>query len=128
MGLDPGRSHMTTINNEVVIASWRCSRKAYLLSTTQPPPPHPYVALLDRMKERARAQVKSQHPGVTPGARFDPTKGTAVFVDVVLQSGDLQASCDFLTRLPDKTHPPRSLYEPSIVVGTHQVTAEQKLE
>src|SRR6059058_633431 len=105
MGRSRGNSNMATISNEMVTAYWFCPRKAHLLNTAEPLPSHSYAAHLDQMNQRSRhehmAKFREQHPDVSPGVRFDSTMGIAVFVDVVLQNGDLQALCDFLTRLPD---------------------------
>ena len=123
---------MTTISNAVVVGYWWCSRKAFLFNTTPPQLSHPYTALLEQMKRRAYDQhlssVKAKHPNVVPGIPFAPAQGAAVYVDVVLQSGDLEASCDFVTKLPDKASVPSAVYEPGLIVGSHHVTADQKIE
>lgn len=119
---------MTIINNGVVTAYGWCSRKAHLLNSTERPPSTPYVELLDRMKDRARAKIKTQHPEAMTGERFDPMMGLHVLVDTTLQSGDLEASCDLLTRLSDTLHTHLSIYEPTVVSGTYQITSDQKLE
>ncbi|WP_394794440.1 IS66 family transposase [Armatimonas sp.] len=119
---------MKTISNEMVIAYWWCHRKAYLLSAEPQPSTHPYLTHLNRMRDRARAEVKSQHSGVMSSLQFDPTSGATVFVNPILKSGDLEASCDLLTRVPDTSHTDRFVYEPTLIGGTYHVTTDQKLE
>ena len=121
---------MKTISNEMVTAYWWCNRKAYLLNAEPQPQllAHPYLTHLNQMRDRTYTEVKSQHSGVIPSLQFDPTSGAAVFVNPILKSGDLEASCDLLTRLPETSHTDRSVYEPTLIGGTYHVTTDQKLE
>jgi predicted RecB family nuclease len=49
-------------------------------------------------------------------------------IEVTLKAGDLAASCDVLTKVSSPSSLGSHSYEPTIVVGTHGVTREQKLE
>lgn len=94
--------------------------------------PQPYTELIEELKQRARkefvAAASLKHAISVPAESFDAAAEADFYLDVVLQDGDLSASCDFANRIRAKGYVPLKGYEPGIIVGTQQVTGEQKME
>lgn len=94
--------------------------------------PHEYVRLLEEQARQNRIKylnrIEQEHPGVRAGNAADLSNGEDMLLEVPLRLHDLAADCDVLT----KVHRTGSSlgshsYEPISIVGTHQVTKEQKL-
>lgn len=93
--------------------------------------PHEYVRLLEEEARRNRIKyldrIEQEHPGVSAGNAADLSSGKDVLLEVPLRFHDLAADCDVLTKVHRASSRGTHSYEPTIIVGTHQVTKEQKL-
>lgn len=121
-----------SVTAEAVTAYSQCPRKAFLLLDREDrAAPHEYVRIIEEQARVNRAEYlnafKHEHPGV---ASFAGTlEGSGDFlIEVAFKTGDLAASCDVLTKVLSLSSLGSHSYEPTIVVGTHGVTREQKLE
>lgn len=120
------------ITPEVVVAYSQCPQKAFLLLRSEDQGmPHEYVRLLEEQARRNRIKYphcfEQEHPGVSAGNAAALSIGEDVLLDVPLRSHDLAADCDVLTKVHRGSSLSSHRYEPMIIVGTHQVTKEQKL-
>ena len=120
------------ITPEVVVAYSQCPRKAFLLLRSEGQGmPHEYVRLLEEQARRNRIKymnlIEQEYPGVSAGNAAALLSGEDVLLDVPLRLHDLAADCDVLTRVHRGSSLGSHSYEPMIIVGTHQVTKEQKL-
>lgn len=93
--------------------------------------PHEYVRLLEEQARRNRLKylnrIEQEHPGVSAGNAADLSSGENVLLEVPLRFHDLAADCDVLTKVHRSSSLGSHSYEPISIVGTHQVTKEQKL-
>ena len=93
--------------------------------------PHEYVCLLEEQACRNRIKylhrIEQEHPGVSAGNTAALSSGEDVLLDVPLRLHDLAADCDVLTKVHRGSSLGSHSYEPMLIVGTHQVTKEQKL-
>lgn len=93
--------------------------------------PHEYVRLLQEQARQNRikylTRIEQEHPGVSAGNTADLLSGKDVLLEVPLRFHDLAADCDALTKAHRGSSLSSHCYEPMIIVGTHQVTKEQKL-
>ncbi len=93
--------------------------------------PHEYVRVLEKQARRNRIKclnrIEQEHPGVSAGNAADLSIGEDVLLEVPLRLHDLAADCDVLTKVHRGSSLGSHSYEPMIIVGTHQVTKEQKL-
>ena len=121
-----------TITSEVVVAYAQCPRKAYLLlfSPAQGEP-HEYVRILERQQgenhERYLDRLKQKHADVPPYTAETLRNGSAVLLNAYLQADGLAAVCDALIRVEGQATRGQYRYEPTMCVGTHSISKEQKL-
>ncbi len=121
------------ITSEVVVAYAQCPRKAYLLLfSPDQGDPHEYVRILERQRHENHAQYLDQlqhkHADVQPYTVEDLGNGSPVLLNACLQANGLVAVCDVLTRVKEPSPGGQHRYEPTLCVGTHSVSKEQKLE
>jgi predicted RecB family nuclease len=122
----------TIITPEVIVAYSQCPQKAFrLLRSEGKGTPHEYVHLLEEQARRNRIKyqklIEQEHPGVSSGNAVTLSAGKNVLLDVHLRLHDLAVDCDMLTKVHNSSSLGRHSYEPISIVGTHQVTKEQKL-
>ena len=120
------------ITAETVVALSQCPRKAHLLlHSPDQGSAHPYHAILDRHAEETRERyltdLAQAHPEAVPGDQTSFADRKPVLIRANLQSGNLQAFADALTRASTPSAARKTTYEPVLVVGTYTVTADQKL-
>jgi len=121
------------INSEVVVAYSHCPRKAFLLLfSDDKKEPHEYVRILENHASINRAKyltaLKQDNSGVSP---YDPDNienSSDFLVEATLKAHSLEAYCDILTKVGSSSSFGKHSYEPTIVVGTHTITKEQKIE
>ncbi len=93
--------------------------------------PHEYVCLLEEQARRNRIKylnlIEQEHPKVRAGNAADLSNGEDMILEVPLRLHDLSADCDVLTKVHRGSSLGSHSYEPTIIVGTHQSTKEQKL-
>ena len=118
------------INPEIVVAHSQCLRKAYLLLCTKTKgTPHEYMLILEEEKNANRERYLQK---IASKASVQPyngsLKGGSDFVsNAMLMTDDLEATCDLLTKVDGKSALGRYRYEPTIVVGTHNISKSQRL-
>jgi len=99
------------VTPELVVAYSQCPRKAYLLCKGETGEPHEYVRILERRVIENREEY----------LRTIDSSSDLVSTNLTLRSGDFETYCDVLTTRGE------SSYEPTLVVGTHKVTQDQKI-
>ena len=98
------------ITSEHAVAYSLCPRKAYL-PKGETGDPHE----IDRIIERKARGNRERY------LRALGQPGDVVSTNVVLQSGNFEASCDVLTKRGENS------YEPTLVVGTRKVTKDKRI-
>jgi len=121
------------ITSEVVVAYSQCPRKAYLLMfSPDNGEPHEYTCILDQERrenqERYIDLLKQKHTDVQPYDAENLRKGSEILVNAQLRADGLEAGCSVLSRVEGKSALGKHNYEPTICVGTHTISKEQKLE
>lgn len=121
------------ITPDIVIAYTFCPRKAYLLHCAEEHgTPHAYAGVLaehQRANQRAYvAGVQRVHPEARPYAGEHSAPGRRVLLDATLRTADLEAPCSVLTPLMRGPAGQGGGYEPTLVIGTHTISQEQRLE
>ena len=121
------------ITTDIVVAYSQCPRKAYLLLfSPDKGEPHEYVQILEQQRcanqERYVDRLKQTHADVQPYSLEHLRKGSKVLINAHLQVDGFAADCGVLTRVEGTSTFGKYSYEPSIFVGTHSISKEQKLE
>jgi predicted RecB family nuclease len=121
------------LTSEVVVAYSQCRRKAFLLlSSDDQGAPHEYVRLLEEQACQNRIKyldaIRQANPTISAGDGAGLMRGEDVLVEVALKFHDLEADCDVLTKVPKSSSLGTHSYEPTIIVGTHHLMKEQKVE
>jgi predicted RecB family nuclease len=121
-----------TITSEVVLAYAQCPRKAYLLLfSPDQGDPHEYVRMLERQRRDHRTRyldrLQQQHVDVQPYTVENLHHGRGVLINAYLQADGFAAVCDVLTRGEEASMGGTRRYEPTLCLGTHRISNEQKL-
>ena len=121
------------ITSEVVVAYSQCPRKAYLLMfSPDKGEPHEYVKILEQQRHanqrRYVDRLKQKSDDVQPYTADNLRKGHDFLVNAHLQVDSFEATCSALTKVDGKSVLGKHSYEPTICVGTHTISKEQKLE
>src|SRR2546430_12011027 len=121
-----------TITPDIVVAYAQCPRKAYLLLfSPDKGEPHEYVQILELQRqahqERYIDRLKQTHADVQPYSLEHLRKESKVLINAHLQVDGFAADCGVLTRVEGTSTFRKYRYEPSIFVGTHSISTEQKL-
>jgi predicted RecB family nuclease len=124
---------LPVITSEVVVAYAQCPRKAYLLLfSPDKGEPQEYVQLLKQQRcihqEKYIDHLKHTHPDVAPYSAENLRKGSKMLINVHLQVDGFVADCALLSRVEGTSTFGKHSYEPSLCVGTHSISKEQKLE
>jgi len=122
-----------TITSEVLVAYSLCPQKAFLLLCTEEKGTlHEYEQIL---QQQQRATQNHSHTAllqtnldIRSYAHTALTSDCDVLVNATLLTEGLEAACSMLTKVVQPSSLGRYSYEPAIVVGTHSITKEQKLE
>ena len=126
----------STITAEILVAYSQCPRKAFLLlCTDEQGTPHEYVRILEQQKRLNQNNylhtlnaIKQPFLEVPPHLIHDLNNQGDLVIKATLKTEGLEAYCDVLTRVESSSSLGDYSYEPAIVVGTHSITKEQKLE
>jgi predicted RecB family nuclease len=121
------------ITTDIVIAYAQCPLKAYLLLfSPDTGEPHEYVQILEQQRcanqKRYLSRLQQTHADVQPYSLENLRKGSKVLINARLQVDGFAADCGALTRVEGTSTFGKFSYEPSIFVGTHSISTEQKLE
>ncbi len=122
-----------TITSEVLVAYSLCPQKAFLLLCTEEKGTlHEYEQILQQQQHatqshslKALLQMNLDIRSYTPAALISACD---VLYNVTLKVEELEAVCSMLTKVAQPSSLGEYSYEPAIVVGTHSITKEQKLE
>ncbi len=121
------------ITSEVLIAYIQCSLKAFLLYCKKEKGiSHEYTSILEekarqnRVKHLNRIQARIQETEVYSSSGMK--KGIPVLLEANLEFDGLAAYADVLTKVEELSSRKRYYYVPTLVVGTHKIYKEQKLE
>src|SRR5467141_4900684 len=121
-----------TITPDIVVAYAQCPRKAYLLLfSPDKGEPHEYVKILEQQRqvnqERYLTRLQHTHADVQPYSLENLRKGSKVLINARLHVDGFAANCGVLTRVEGTSTFGKYSYEPSMFVGTHSISNEQKL-
>ncbi|MGZ6368153.1 MAG: TM0106 family RecB-like putative nuclease [Ktedonobacteraceae bacterium] len=121
------------ITSEIVVAYSQCPQTAFLLLRTEEKGTHhEYDQILQQQKLTAQhqflttlSQTNLDIHFYTPAALISASDA---FVNANLMTEGFEAVCSMLTKVVQPSSLGEYSYEPAIVVGTHSITKEQKLE
>ena len=121
------------ITSEILVAYSQCPRKAFLIfCTDEKGTPHEYVSILERHKKANRSiylsELNQKMPHIQDYDVCFLQGGSDMIINATLRSEGLEAGCDLLTKLEASSSLGEHSYEPTICVGTHNVSKEQRLE
>ena len=121
------------ITTEVVAAYSHCPRKAFLLlCTAEKGIPHAYVHIIQqRKKDHQRKYIrtlKQKNRDVQPYNVDNLKNGSDFLINVTLKVEGVEADCGVLTKVQGSSSLGRYSYEPTVFVGTHNISKDQKLE
>jgi predicted RecB family nuclease len=128
--------HNNTITSDIVVAYSQCPQKAFLLLCTDVQGmPHEYMRILEQQKHLKQIDYLHALNTLTQSSHeeksqivTDLTQVGNLIIKATLKSEGLEAYCDVLTQVEGNSSSPGSSYEPTIVVGTHSINKEQRLE
>lgn len=121
------------ITSEIIVAYTQCPRKAYLLLfNPDKGEPHEYVRILEQQRyenqERYLDLLKQKHADVQPYTMENLRSGGEVLINARFKADGFEAACGVLTKVEERSTFGKYNYEPTIFVGTHSISKEQKLE
>ena len=123
----------TIISSEVVVAYFHCPRKAFLLLFSEVnKEPHEYVRIIENRANTNRAiylnLLKRDNIDVSDYDPDNVKKDNDFLIEATLNTDCLESYCDVIKRVGSRQSFGIDIYEPTIVVGTHTITKEQKIE
>ena len=122
------------ITPEIVVAYTQCKLKAYLLLCSDKKGIlHEYISILEenskKNKEKYVSRINMKFPEAMPYSPDEIKKGTPILREADLVFGELEVYADVLTKVEEfSSQRRRHNYAPTIVVGTHKINKEQKLQ
>ena len=120
------------ISSDIVVAYSHCPRKAFLLMSGEQGVDVEYVKILKQkrflQKSKYIKEIKSTEPDIQIDRSNNLKKYGDTLVSVNLKSEYFEAGCDILTRTYKVPALKKTSYEPTIFIGTHNVSKEHKLE
>ena len=128
--------HDRIITSDIVVAYSQCPRKAFLLLCTDVQGmPHEYMCILEQRKQLNQINYFHALNTLTQTSQeeksqivTDLTQVGNLIIKATLKSEGLEAYCDVLTQVESNSSSLGSSYEPTIIVGTHSINKEQRLE
>lgn len=121
------------ITSEILVAYTQCKLKAYLILCTENKGiPHDYISIIDNEIEKNRAEYFNKIKlGEAEFEYFSLTgmnRGVKVLLDVTLSHEDMIAYTDAIIRNEKNSYKRTNNYAPSLVVGSHKMYKDQKLQ
>ncbi|MBT7616763.1 MAG: IS66 family transposase [Calditrichaeota bacterium] len=120
------------ITSQIVVAYSLCPHKAFLLlEGKEKGKLHEYVEILEEQRKQNRGDYLNTLREKNTAVAFTEERmrdRSDLLIDAVLRHGDLQAYCDSLTKVKTSSSLGRFSYEPTVVIGAHKVTKEDKIE
>ncbi|MEM7127146.1 MAG: IS66 family transposase [Chloroflexota bacterium] len=120
------------INTHVAVAYSHCPRKAFLLmSNAKAGKVHEYVEILAQKERAAQAayleKLSQNGKDIRPYAIHGLKSKSALLTNATLQTETMIAECGLLTKVSTHSVLGHYSYEPTLFVGTHSISKEQKL-
>lgn len=121
------------ITSEILVAYSQCPRNAFLLLCTEEKgTPHEYVRILQRQRIANQSKyINDLKQKKSDVQRYDINnlqRGSDFLFNATLKAEGLEADCDVLTKVEESSSLGEYSYEPTIVVGTHSIAKQQRLE
>jgi predicted RecB family nuclease len=120
------------ISSDIVVAYSHCPRKAFLLMSGEQGVDVGYVNILKQkrflQKSKYTKEIKSIESDIQINKSNSLKKYGNTLVNVNLKSEYFEASCDILTRTYKVSSVKKAVYEPTIFIGTLNISKEHKLE
>jgi len=124
------------ITSEIVVAYSQCPQKAFLLlCTAEQGMPHEYTRILERQKQINQTNYLHSLNVLTQTSLEEESQiitdlahAGNFIIKATLKSEGLEAYCDVLTQVESSPTSRGSNYEPTVVVGTYNISKEQELE
>lgn len=118
------------ITSENFVAYAQCQLKSYLLlSPGNKAIPTEYISILSEKTHKTRVEyfnkINQKFPDAQPYSIPEMQKGTIVLIDASLEADDLSAYADVLTKIENTSY---GHYISTIVIGTHKIHKEHKLQ
>ncbi|MEM7126836.1 MAG: hypothetical protein AAF702_10950 [Chloroflexota bacterium] len=120
------------ISTDIVLAYADCPRKAHLLLySNQSGMPHEYVQILDAQRRTSQTQYLAKLAQDNPDVVAFQANGLAgkhkFLTDATLTAEQLTADCGLLTKVASHSAFGHYSYEPTIFIGTHTISKQDKL-
>lgn len=120
------------ITSEVFVSYFQCSRKAFLLLYAEDQgTPHDYPCILKERRKKHKFQYLEAFKQTNEDAQpFNEKRFNRdnFLIEATLRTDCWEANCDILTKVDQDSSNQKSMYEPTIIVGTYGITKEQKIE
>jgi predicted RecB family nuclease len=121
------------ITSEVVVSYSQCILKAYLLLCEgKKGITHEYMSILGNEGKKNRREYLSNFrtkiTGAKPYSYEKIKKGIPILIEANLEFEALEAYADILTRVENISSQKHHHYTPTLVIGTHKINKEQKLQ
>ena len=120
------------ITSDVLVAYSQCPRQAFLLLFSDDQGTlHDYPRILEERRKSHKTEYLDAFRQAHGDAKQYDEKNlrkSEFLVEATLKSECWEAYCDVLTKVDRGPSSRKSMYEPTIVVGTYSVTKEQKTE
>ncbi len=119
------------ITSEIFVAHAQCQLKSYLLlCTNKEPISNEYISILNETAYKTRLsyfnKINQKLSNIRPDLSHELKKGTTPLIDIHLEFEDLSAYVDVLTKSENNT--PYNIYIPTIIIGTHKIHKEHRLQ
>jgi len=122
-----------TITSEIAVGYSQCPRKAYLLlCTKERGTQHEYMQILEKQRQIAQRNYienfRQENADMQPYSSANLQGGHKLLVNATLETEGYSAKCAVLNK--GRTHSAfgHYSYEPTIVVGSHTIKKEHRLE
>jgi predicted RecB family nuclease len=93
---------------------------------------HEYIKIIDHKAQENQHQfisnLRQKNTHIQPYSIAKLKNGADFLTNVKLQAEELEATCGLLTKVSGRSSLGNYHYEPTIFVGTHKISVEQKLE
>ncbi|MCP4366772.1 MAG: TM0106 family RecB-like putative nuclease [Deltaproteobacteria bacterium] len=121
------------ITSEVTVAYTQCKLKAYLLLfTDKKSTRHGYTTTLEEKARKNRAKyfnkIKMERPEAEHYFSDGMRRGTPILLEAILSFDDMKAYADAIAIIGETSSKKTYSYAPTLVVGTHKISKEQKFQ
>jgi len=122
-----------TITSEIVVGYSQCPRKAFLLlCTSKRGAQHEYMQILEKQQQNAQRNyiddLRQENADVQPYSSENLKGNHQYLVNTTLEADGFSARCAVLSKVRTHSAFGHYSYEPTIVVGSHTIKKEHRLE